>query len=238
MRKAGETVRLERNHEVVIFSRDFNICTFPCASASQSLPLNRLCRGRNERILLFLPSDVVLFVFGGIAAEEESQMLISESTETSMNSLIKYLFYGNAVVDNMYYNLNNKGFGNLAESIHDPVAHRFGVWADMFSDIMDKLGARPTRIGLPDAFEDLQVSQIYTDLQQYFLKLRAEVISVKDSADLSGDCEIVKFLDDFLEETLLPYIRQAKEWKDALDVLGDKDFNIHVKEYTHYIPKA
>ena len=81
-------------------------------------------------------------------------MLITEQTRDQLNELLKYSFDANALVDNYAYNIAYYRYPNIEEIVHKHFAHKFPEFADIFSDMMIRLDARPIRKALPDHVED------------------------------------------------------------------------------------
>ena len=163
-------------------------------------------------------------------------MLIDKRTEESLNRLLQELFNGNAIIDNLVYNLVYNGYNELGDAIHNPVAHKLPEWADEISDLIDQMGGRPVRYGLEDHKDDIkEVKNVFIELNYYFLTLRDIGNKIIEDVDLIGDAEVRIFMEDFLKRTLMPYVRQSEEWKKASERLSADTFNIHIKEYTHYI---
>nr|DAQ20995.1 MAG TPA: Neutrophile activating protein [Caudoviricetes sp.] len=163
-------------------------------------------------------------------------MLMDKRTEESLNRLLQELFDGNAIVDNLVYNLIYNGYNELGEAIHKPVAHKLPEWADSISDLIDQMGGRSKRYGLEDHKDDIkEVKDVFKELNNYFLRLREIVNKIIEDVDMVGDAEVRIFLEDFLNKMVMPYVRQSEEWKKASERLSADTFNIHIKEYTHYI---
>lgn len=163
-------------------------------------------------------------------------MLMDKRTEESLNRLLQELFDGNAIVDNLVYNLIYNGYNELGEAIHKPVAHKLPEWADNISDLIDQMGGRSKRYGLEDHKDDIkEVKDVFKELNNYFLRLREIVNKIIENVDMVGDAEVRIFLEDFLNKMVMPYVRQSEEWEKASERLSADTFNIHIKEYTHYI---
>ena len=162
-------------------------------------------------------------------------MKMSEQTRESLNRFVQELFNGNARIDNLYYNLTYKNQARLADSIHEPVAHVLGEWADEVTRLMDRLGARAVRYGLEDHNKEYGVKEVFADLSQYFEHLGIVAGKIIEDADMSGDIEVRIFMEDFLNRRILPFRKQAEEWRQASEVLDENTFNIHVDDYTHYL---
>lgn len=152
-----------------------------------------------------------------------------------LNHYVQELFAGNAKIDNLYYNLKFKGYNNLADAIHEPVAHIMGELADRVTDLMDSNDARPVRYGLGDEIKEYSAEECFKELKSYFDKLVSITYKVIEEADMENDLEVKIFMEDFLNSCVMKYRKQSHEWDDAINKLGADDFNIHINDYTHYI---
>lgn len=163
-------------------------------------------------------------------------MKISEETLEMLNRFLKELFGGNARIDNIVYNLQSRYYNNLANAIHEPVAHLLPIWADQVTDLIDSLGGRPVRYGIPDYIEEYDVKEAFANLADFFDGLREKVITIIEELEGSGkDTEVRVFMEDFLKNTLLTYVKQSDEWRVASEHLTEYEFNTHIGEYTHYL---
>lgn len=164
-------------------------------------------------------------------------MELDKEIQEMLNRFLQELFSGNARIDNLYYNLQYKGYNNLADAIHEPVAHVMGEWADEVSDLMDRLGYRPVRYAISfDYDKEYNVKQVFADLLEYFNHLHTIVIKMIDKVDGDSDYkEISIFLDDFLMNKILPFRKQAQEWKLLSEKLEEEMFDMNISRHTHYI---
>ena len=165
-------------------------------------------------------------------------MAIAKETCELLNRYVKELFAGNAKIDNLYYNLKYKGYNNLADAIHEPVAHIMGELADRVTDMMDSLDARPVRYGLGDEIAEYEAEQCFEELQKYFDYLVEITYKVIEEVEMSEEYEVKIFMEDFLNSKLMPYRKQSHEWYRAIKSLGAETFNIHIGDYTHYIKEG
>lgn len=163
-------------------------------------------------------------------------MRMSMNSYNKMNILLQKCFNANAVIDNLAYNLDFYYFNNIAKIVHLKIAHIMPEWADMISDKMLELSSRPIRIGLEDHLEDYKkdLGQIFNALFLTFAEIRESVRDLIESSDLDGDDEVRIFAENFLD-IMSPYIKQSEEWLEAANSLTPAEFNIHVKDYTHFI---
>ena len=159
-----------------------------------------------------------------------------ESTTVEMlNRFLQVLFNGNALIDNVCYNLKYRNYAQIEGAIHGPVAHLMGAWADEVSDLMDELGARPVRYALPDNVEDMDPVQSLEKLVSFFDDLRAKVAKVIEVAEEAGDLEVKLFFENFLTDKVIKYRKQAIQWRDAIKTIGADSLNVHIADYTSYI---
>lgn len=163
-------------------------------------------------------------------------MLISEPTRIELNELLQALFAANSFADNCAYNLDYYYKGEIGGIYHHSFAHAFPALADSVSEEMIKVDSRPVRLPLNGDIEDISdVKAIFSKTVAMVDALRVKVIKLIDDADSRNDPEIRIFAENFLEGSLLPYVKQAHEWLDASEKLSAEDLNIHFKKYTHFI---
>ena len=75
-------------------------------------------------------------------------MKISEATYNQLNNLLQKSFDCNAQADNLAYNIDYTRYPLTADVYHHSFAHVFPQLADVISDLMIKLNARPIRKGI------------------------------------------------------------------------------------------
>ena len=83
-------------------------------------------------------------------------MRLHQETYDALNELIGMCFSMNAVADNIYYNMANAYYNHSAEKFHHSYAHAWGQIADMISDEMLKLNARPVRLPVEGSVEEYE----------------------------------------------------------------------------------
>ena len=66
-----------------------------------------------------------------------------------MNALAAMCFDANAAIDNLAYNLDYHYYNQIAEVVHLHVAHVMPEWADMVTNKLLELSARPVRLPIP-----------------------------------------------------------------------------------------
>lgn len=163
-------------------------------------------------------------------------MRMSEESYDRLNALTAMCFNANAVFDNLAYNLDYHYYANISKVVHLHVAHVMPEWADLITEEMIQLSARPVRRAIGGYDTDYQdLKEIFTVMLNTLSELRQATRNLIDAADMDGDDEVRIFGEEFLT-ILKPYLKQAEEWINAAEVLDAKDFNIHVLDYTHFIP--
>lgn len=163
-------------------------------------------------------------------------MRMSNNSYSKMNALITMCFSLNALYDNLAYNLDYLYYNRIAEVVHHNVAHVMPEWADMVSDKMLELSARPIREALPGYAEEFtNVKGIFTTLNASLEDLRGQVRGLIEDADIDGDDEVRIFGEEFLDKCVSPFIKQSEEWMCASSRIDADTLNIHFKEYTHFI---
>lgn len=163
-------------------------------------------------------------------------MRMTESSRDGMNSLAAMCFNANAIIDNLAYSLDYHYYTNVADMVHHNVAHIMPEWADLITNKMLELGARPVRKDINGYEEDYEeLARIFEKLSNTLLDIRNATRSLIEAADMDGDDEVRIFGEDFLNNQVSKFIKQADEWLDASKKLTPMDMNIHIKDYTHFI---
>ena len=162
-------------------------------------------------------------------------MRMSKESYDRLNQLVGKCFNANAVVDNLAYCLDFHYFNEIGKVVHLCVAHKLPELADLVSDKMLELSARPIRVdinGYAEDYEDLkQIFEVLHSTMVELLENTRELISI---ADLNADDEVRIFCEEFLMLVSV-YVKQSEEWLNAANVLDAHTLNIHIKDYTHFI---
>ncbi len=162
-------------------------------------------------------------------------MRMSNNSYNHMNALIAMCFQANAIIDNLAYNLDYHYFNNIANIVHLNVAHVMPQWADLISDQMLQLSARPVRHGISGYEDDIpDVTQVFSKLNKILVEICDAVKNTIEDADMAEDAEVRIFCEDFLMK-IQPFLKQSEEWMNAAATLDATSLNIHIKDYTHYI---
>lgn len=162
-------------------------------------------------------------------------MRISKESYDGMNALTAMCFNANAIIDNLAYSLDYHYYTKIADIVHHNVAHVMPVWADLITDEMLQLSARPIRKdigGYNTDYNDLK--EIFNVLMKTLLEIRGATKELIESADMGGDDEVRIFGEDFLMK-IQPYIKQVDEWIAAANNIDPYTLNIHILDYTHFI---
>lgn len=162
-------------------------------------------------------------------------MRMSMESYNKLNELAGKCFDANAVVDNLAYSLDYHYFNEIGKIVHLRVAHKLPEFADMITDKMLELSARPIRVdikGYTDDYEDLnKIFEALYATMRGILEDSRKLISI---ADLNEDDEVRIFCEEFLT-MVSPYVKQAEEWINAAKIMDAHTLNVHIKEYTHFI---
>ena len=165
-------------------------------------------------------------------------MLMSEETRLQLNELVRVSFEANAVVDNFAYNLAYYDYPNIEKVVHESFAHKFPEFADIISDMMIELDARPVRLGIGMHDKDYEgdLTEIFKDNLGMCEQYRLAIIQGIEVAELNEDYEVKIKLEEFLT-MFNNYRKQASVWhKFAIRYEGDyKSFDVHFEEFTKYI---
>lgn len=154
-------------------------------------------------------------------------MYISQSTYEKLNDFLQKCFQMNSYCDNLAYNMTALNMINVEPIFHEKFAHAFPRFADIVSEMMTKLDARPIRTALSEN------SVYYDDFKLMFASLKYEVdiyrediIGVIESADINGDIEVKIIMENFLQN-FMNYLNQVNIWYKK-----SKGYN-QVEEFDH-----
>ena len=162
-------------------------------------------------------------------------MRMSNKTYNNMNALAAMCFDANAVIDNLAYSLDYHYYNKIAEVVHLHVAHIMPEWADLVTDQMLQLSARPVRLDINGYDKDYEdIKDVFAALLETLTGISSFTKDLIESADMSGDDEVRIFGEEFLMK-VSPFIKQAEEWSNAAKVMDPHSLNIHIKDYTHFI---
>ena len=164
-------------------------------------------------------------------------MKISEQTYQQLNELLRKSFDCNARADNLAYNLDYAVYPNIQEVYHHKFAHKFPELADVISELMIKLNARPIRKqigGYAEVFET--PLKVFEENDKMAEEYRREIYKTIDIADLNEDYEVRIAIEDFLLK-FLPYVKQSDIWLNKAKQYKNEpwQFDIHFKELTTLI---
>ena len=152
-----------------------------------------------------------------------------------MNALAAMCFDANAFIDNLAYSLDYHYYNKIAEVVHLHVAHIMPEWADLITDQMLELSARPVRLNINGYNKDYEdVKDVFAALLETLIGISSFTKDLIESADMSGDDEVRIFGEEFLMK-VSPFIKQAEEWSNAAKIMDPHSLNIHIKDYTHFI---
>ena len=162
-------------------------------------------------------------------------MRMSNKSYNNMNALAAMCFDANASIDNLAYSLDYHYYNKIAEVVHLHVAHIMPEWADLITDQMLELSARPVRLNINGYNKDYEdVKDVFAALLETLIGISSFTKDLIESADMSGDDEVRIFGEEFLM-MVSPFIKQAEEWSNAAKIMDPHSLNIHIKDYTHFI---
>ncbi len=162
-------------------------------------------------------------------------MRMSVESYNKLNELAGKCFNANAVVDNLAYSLDYHYFNEIAKIVHLRVAHELPVLADLITDKMLELSARPIRVDIKGYGEDYEsLEKIFETLYDTLRDLLEDTRKLINVADLNEDDEVRIFCEEFLTKISV-FVKQAEEWRHAAKVMEPQTLNVHIKEYTHFI---
>lgn len=160
-------------------------------------------------------------------------MYISQSTYEKLNDFLQQCFQMNSYCDNLAYNMSALNMVNVEPVFHKKFAHAFPSFADIISEIMIKLDARPMRLALVENVDDYDNFQlIFADLKDYVDRYREDIISVIESADINDDIEIKITMENFLH-SFVNYLNQVNIWyKKSKEYSRVEDFDQDFASFT------
>lgn len=162
-------------------------------------------------------------------------MRMSNKSYNNMNALAAMCFDANASIDNLAYSLDYHYYNKIAEVVHLHVAHIMPEWADLITDQMLELSARPVRLNINGYNKDYEdVKDVFAALLETLMGISSFTKDLIESADMSGDDEVRIFGEEFLMK-VSPFIKQAEEWSNAAKIMDPHSLNIHIEDYTHFI---
>lgn len=165
-------------------------------------------------------------------------MKISEATYNQLNVLLQKSFDCNAQADNLAYNIDYSRYPLTADVYHHSFAHVFPQLADIISDLMIKLNARPVRRGIETHDKEYRsLYDIFIDNDLMTEEYRQEIRKTIDIADMNEDYEIRIAMEDFLAK-FLPYVKQSDVWRFKAEQYKEQpwQFDVHFEELTTFIP--
>lgn len=157
-------------------------------------------------------------------------MYISEATYEALNDFLGLCFQMNSYCDNIAYNLGYKKMVVTEPIFHEKFAHVFPALADVISELMLNMEARPIRKALEaDTYEYENNESMFSDLKTNIDKYRQEILRVIEIADFNNDFEIKIDMEEFLSN-FKKYLDQVNTWNLKAMLYGedvkkfDKDF--------------
>ena len=153
-------------------------------------------------------------------------MYISQSTYEKLNDFLQKCFQMNSYCDNLAYNMSTLCMLNVEPIFHEKFAHAFPGFADIISEMMVKLDARPIRKALAENIDDYDnFKLIFADLKEAIDNYREDIIGVIESADINGDFEVQITMENFLSD-FMKYLNQVNIWyKKSKEYSQIEDFN-------------
>ena len=165
-------------------------------------------------------------------------MKISEATYNQLNELLMLSFDCNARADNLAYNIDYSRYPNINEIYHHGFAHKFPQLADIISDLMIQLNARPVRRQINGYINEYkELVDIFDDNNKMAEEYRQAIRKTIDIADMNEEYEIRIAMEDFLLK-FLPYVNQSDIWLNkAIEYKEDPwQFDVYFDKLTTFIP--
>ena len=160
-------------------------------------------------------------------------MYISQSTYEKLNDFLQKCFQMNSYCDNLAYNMSALHMINVEPVFHKKFTHAFPEFADIISEMMVKLDARPISKALTeniDYYDNFQL--IFTDLKDNIDIYRDDIIGVIESADINSDIEVKITMENFLCD-FMNYLNQVNIWyKKSKEYSQIEDFDQDFTSFT------
>ena len=160
-------------------------------------------------------------------------MYISQYTYEKLNTFLQKCFQMNSYCDNLAYNMSILNMVNTEPVFHEKFAHAFPEFADIVSEMMVKLDARPVRNSLDKNIDDYDnFKLIFADLKNSIDNYRRDIIDVIESADINGDIEVKITMENFLCN-FMGYLNQVNIWyKKSKEYSRIEDFDQDFTSFT------
>ena len=160
-------------------------------------------------------------------------MYISQSTYEKLNDFLQKCFQMNSYCDNLAYNISMLNMVNVEPVFHEKFAHAFPGFADIISEMMIKLEARPIRKALLDNVDDYDnFKLIFSDLKDTVDHYREDIVSVIETADINDDMEVKITMEKFLHN-FMSYLHQVNIWyKKSKEYSRIEDFDSDFTSFT------
>lgn len=165
-------------------------------------------------------------------------MKITEATYDQLNELLRLSFDCNAQADNFAYNIDYARYPNIADIYHHSYAHKFPELADVISELMIKLNARPIRKPVNGYSADYRsLLDLFIDNDAMVESYRQEIRKTIDVAEINEDYEVKIEMENFLIN-FLPYVKQADVWRNKAEQYqaAPQQLDVHFEELTTFIP--
>lgn len=158
-------------------------------------------------------------------------MYITEATKDQLNELLAACFQMNSICDNIAYEMAFKKMVHAEPIFHEKYAHAFPALADVISELMLKLNARPIRKALHENTDEYQdIIEMFSSLLIEVDRFRELIIKTIEVSDLNNDAEVRIAMENFLVD-FIPFVDQANTWKIKAEICGaniemfDHDFD-------------
>ena len=160
-------------------------------------------------------------------------MYISQSTYEKLNDFLQKCFQMNSYCDNLAYNMSYLHMINTESVFHQKFAHAFPGFADIVSEMMIKLDAKPIRKALIANVDDYDnFKLIFADLKDNIDNYRRDIIDVIEAADINGDIEVKITMESFLHN-FINYLNQVNIWyKKSKEYSQVEDFDQDFTSFT------
>ena len=163
--------------------------------------------------------------------------MISPSTNVAINKLVEKAFNGNAIFDNIAYNLDVVfNMPKASAIVHELVAHWLPApFADSIQEFQSLRNVKPVRpVVEAQSKTYMRVVECFNDALNFFLEFEEEFKSAISIAEEEGDVASRIFLENTYME-ILTYIKQMLVWSNKAiqyeENIGIQSFDIDIPAF-------
>lgn len=165
--------------------------------------------------------------------------MISDKTNSAINKIIATAFNGNALFDNIAYNLDVVFNMPLASDIvHHKVAHWLPApFADDIQTFQSQRNTKPIRPAVIEQSKTYSVcTDCFKDALNYFVGLESDFKNAIKIADEENEVESRIFLENTYIDNILKFTKQMTIWSKKIveheESIGLQSFDKDIESFT------